>query len=120
MNASEKTKSIIEQKYYNDIFDAISNYLHENPDKYWYDGDYCYDYWYELELRDYKLLELFYVMDQGNKKMEIVVQANIEVFDMLDIGMNRNINKKLRIGANVDSKYDNFEILYIGHLPPEW
>lgn len=114
MNELEKTKVIIESKYYFEIFNAITNFLRDNPETFWYDGDYCYQYWYELGLCDYKIVELYYVMDQGTKIMEIVVEASIEVFDMEDIGLNRNLNEKLRIGANVDSNYEIFEVVYVG------
>ena len=114
MNESENTKNIIESKFYFALFDAITGYLKENPEVFWFDGDYCYQYWYELGLCDYKIVELYSVMDQGTKIMEIVVEASIEVFDMFDIGLNRNITEKLRIGANIDFWYENFEVVYVG------
>ena len=114
MNELEKTKNIIESKYYFVIFDAITKYLQENPEAFWFDGDYCYQYWYELGLCDYKIVELYSVTDQGTKIMEIVVEASIEVFDMFDIGLNRNITEKLRIGASIDFWYENFEVVYVG------
>jgi len=46
--------------------------------------------------------------------MEIVVAADIEVFDVDDIGLNRNIIEKLRIGASIDFLYKNFEVVYVG------
>ena len=115
MNELEKTKLIIESKYYSDIFNAITNYIRNNPDLFWYDGDYCYLHWYELGLCDYKIVELYSVMYQGTKIMEILVEASIEVFDMEGIGlMNRSMTEKLRIGANIDSEYENFEVVYVG------
>ena len=116
MNELENTKNIIERKYYFVIFDAITKYLRENPEEFWFDGDYCYQYWYELGLCDYKIVELYSVMDQGTKIMEIVVEASSEVFDMWDIGLNRNITEKLRIGANIDFWYENFEVVYVVFL----
>ncbi|WP_022757917.1 hypothetical protein [Butyrivibrio fibrisolvens] len=115
MNELEKTKNIIESKYYFVIFDAITKYLQENPEEFWFDGDYCYQYWYELGLCDYKIVELYSVTDQGTKIMEILVEASIEAFDMEGIGlMNRSMTEKLRIGANIDSEYENFEVVYVG------
>ena len=114
MNELEKTKIIIESRYYSELFDAITQYLHENPEAFWFDGDYCYQYRFELGLCDYKIVELYYVADQGTKIMEIVVEASIEVFDVWDIGLNRNITEKLRIGASIDFWYENFEVVYVG------
>ncbi len=114
MNELEKAKIIIESKYYFAIFDAINKCLQENPEAFWFDGDYYYLYWYELGLCDYKIVELNFVMDQGTKIMEIVVEASIEVFDMEDYGLNRNITEKLRIEAKVDFEYENFEVAYVG------
>lgn len=86
-----------------------------NPrEAFWFDGDYYYLYWYELGLCDYKIVELISVMDQETKTMEIVVEASIEVFDMEDYGLNRNITEKLRIEAKVDFEYKNFEVAYVG------
>ncbi|WP_256380497.1 hypothetical protein [Pseudobutyrivibrio sp. MD2005] len=42
MNELEKTKIIIERRYYSELFDAITQYLHENLEAFWFEGDYCY------------------------------------------------------------------------------
>ena len=114
MNDLEQTKVILENRFYVEIFNAISKYLKDNPDVFGCDGDYCYQYLYELGLRDYKIVELYYVVDQETRIMEIVVETSIEVFDTWDYGLNRNMTEKLRIGANVDSMYENFEVVYVG------
>ena len=114
MDEIEKTKHIIESRYYFEIFNAITKYLQEKPEAFWFDGDYCYQYWYELGLCDYKIVKLYSVMDQGTKMMEILVEASIEVFDMEDYGLNRNITEKLRIEAKVDFRYENLEVVYVG------
>ena len=114
MNDLEQTKYIIESKFHIEIFDAISEYLQDNPDAFYYVGDYYNHYLYELSLCDYKIVELYYVVEQGTKRIEIVVEAIIDVFDVWDLGLNRNMTEKLRIGANVDSMYENFEVVYVG------
>ncbi len=114
MNESENTKNIIESKFYFALFDAITGYLKENPEVFWFDGDYCYPNWYEFGLRDYRILELYSVMVQGTKMTKIVVEAGIEVFDTADIGLNCNVTEKLRIRANLDFRYENFEVVYVG------
>ncbi len=114
MNKLEQAKHIIEGKYYIDIFDTITDYLRENPDEFRDEGDYYNQYWYELRLRDYKLVELFYEINSGIRKMDIIIEANISVFDVEDAGMDRIITEKLHIGANVDSGYENFKVVYVG------
>ena len=112
INELEQIKHIIECKYYTEIFNAISNYFLDNPDMFCYEGDYCQQYWYEASMRDYIILESRYVTDQGIQLTEIVVEANIEVSDIEDIGLNRDMIEKLRIGVKMDSA--NLEIVYVG------
>ncbi len=114
MSDIEQTKHIIKAKYYFDIFDAIINYLRDDPDEFRYEGDYYYQYWYELGLRDYKLVELFCEENHGIRIMNIIVEADISVFDLEDLGLNRIITEKLCIGASIDSAYENFKVMYVG------
>ena len=114
MNELEQAKHIIEGKYYIDIFNAITDYLRDYPDEFSYEDDYYNQYWFELRLRDYKLVELFYEINLGIRKMDITVEANISVFDVEDTGMDRIITEKLHIGANVDLGCENFKVVYVG------
>lgn len=107
-------RHIIEDKYYIDIFNAITDYLRENPDEFRYEGDYYDQYRYELGLHDYKLLELFYEINNGIKTMSIIVEANIAVFDLEDIGLDRTITEKLHIEVNADSDCENLKVVYVG------
>lgn len=68
MNDLEKTKLLLETKYNVEIFDAISEYLRDNPDAFYYAGDYYNHYLYELSLCDYKIVELYYVVEQEQKE----------------------------------------------------
>ena len=104
MNELEKTKNIIESKYYSVIFDAITRYLQENPEAFWFDGDYCYQYWYELGLCDYKIVELYSVMDQGTKIMEIVVA---EVLQQLQK------NQSLQMGKIEQFMQKTIQLIYV-------
>ena len=112
MNESE-TKIIIERNYYFEIFNAITNYLQENPEAFWYKEDYWSPYWYELGLIDYKIDDLYPRMDQGKPLMEIMVEASIELFDIQESSLGCRMTEKIRIVANVDFEYENFEVVYV-------
>lgn len=111
MNELERVKLIIERNCYTEITDAINNYFLDNPKMFCYEGDYCQRYWYEACMCDYIILKSCYVKDQGIQLIEIVVEANIEVSDIEDIGLNRDMIEKLCIGVKMDS--DNLEIVYV-------
>ncbi len=114
MNDIEQTKRITNGKYYDDIFDAITDYLRENPDEFRYEGDYYSQYRYELGLRDYRSVELFYDINHGIRILNIIVEAVISVFDMEDLGLDRIITEKLRIEAGMDPDHENFKVMYVG------
>lgn len=57
------TKHIIEQRYYCEIFDAITNYLEENTEAFLYDGnDDVHTSLFEIALNDYRIIELYFVV----------------------------------------------------------
>lgn len=114
MDELEKTKIIIESKFYSEIFDAITNYLQEFPESFCYDSDICYRHWFELGLLDYKIIKLYSLTDQEIKILDIIVEASIKFLDIEDIGLNCTMTEKLHIEANVDIKYENFEVVDVG------
>lgn len=47
--------------------------------------------------------------------MDMVVEAEVEVFDVYDIGFNQNKVEKLRIEASGDLEYNNLKVEYVGY-----
>ncbi len=113
MNELEQTKHIIQSKYYTELFDAITDYLRDNPAEFMYDGDYYDQYWLELGLHDYKLLAFYYEWNHGIRIMNIIVEAQISVCDLDDLGLNRIIYENLHIEASIGSDYENFKVMYV-------
>ena len=114
MNDLEKTKHILNSKYRIEIFNVINDYFQETKDAFNYVVDYWYDSWYELCLRDYFIQELHYVVVNNKKLLDIVVDVDIEILDIYDLGMQQNITEKLRIEANTDRNNENFVVDCVG------
>ena len=121
MNEIEQTKLIIEDKYYTDIFDAIADYLKENPDEFCYEGDYYIQVWNELGLCDYKINEVFNETNHGIRMMNVIVEASISVFGLEGTGLVRIITEMLYIVANVNPDIENFKVICVGkHVDIFW
>ena len=82
MNELENTQYIIEQRYYCEMFDAIANYFKENTEAFLYDGSDGYPTrWFEIALNDYRIIEVYFVVKQEIKIMDMVVVAELALFD---------------------------------------
>ncbi len=115
MNNTEKLKQILIEKYYFEIEKALSEYIKDNKESFIYYGLFPEYYWVRTQvfLKSYDIVDLSYVLGEGTIIMEILIDAKIPFFVGRDLGYDRILNERFRIGANMDSNYNGIEIGYI-------
>ena len=117
MNEEEIIKQIIIEKYYEELFEILSEYINRNSKEFCYGGNFFEEGWnrfFKPFLREYEIEKLSLVSSVDTFFIDMIVKTRIQIYDTHDMGYGYMLDEYFRIGAGMDTQYENFEVVFVG------